>query len=223
MMEEKEREIVLPGSVIGDAGESKAGRGTFIEDGKIYAARLGILARRGDYINVIPLSGVYEPNAGDNVIGVVQETMKNMWVVDINAPYPAILTGEESPWRVGYGETERFLKTGDVVVASILRIDEARNIDLTMKCKPCRKVDEGIIIEIQPSKVPRVIGKGGSMLSVIKKYTGCWIFVGQNGRIWLKCDKNASLAIKAIRTIEREAHTVGLTQRIEKMLRDENG
>jgi len=218
------REIVLPGSVLGNVKEKKAGKGTFIENGTIYSSRLGIVEERNGYVNVIPLSGVYEPSVGDSVIGVVEEALRNAWIININAPYPALLGVEESPWKINYGETAKYLKAGDMVIAIISKIDEARNIELTMKGKPCRKIEDGIVIEIQPTKVPRVIGKNASMLSIIKKYTGCWIFVGQNGRIWLKCpEEKLAMAIDAIRKIEDEAHTIGLTQRIEKMLRDRNG
>ncbi|HDN95521.1 MAG TPA: S1 RNA-binding domain-containing protein [Thermoplasmatales archaeon] len=213
------RKIVLPGTEVGDAKSKLPGKGVFKEGDKIYASRLGILSEKGKYINVIPLSGVYDPNVGDNVIGVIQEVFKNAWIVDINAPYPAFLNLENVPWRVDYGETSKYLKVGDVIIATIAAIDEAKNIDISMKCKACRKIEDGIIIEIQPSKVPRVIGKSGSMLATLKKYTQCWIFVGQNGRIWIKGeDEKVNLLIKAIRKIEKEAHTFGLTQRIIKML-----
>lgn len=213
------REIVLPGSIVGDAKSKLPGKGTFKEGDKIYSSRLGILEEKGKYVNVIPLSGVYDPNVGDTVIGVVQEVFKNAWIVDINAPYPAFLTMEEVPWKMEYGETYKYLKVGDVIVAIIKLIDEARNIEITMKSKPCRKIEDGIIIEIQPSKIPRVIGKNASMLNILKRYTKCWIFVGQNGRIWIKGeDENVNLLIKALRKIEKEAHTFGLTERIIKML-----
>jgi len=213
------RKIVLPGSVVGDAKSKLPGKGVFKEGDKLFSSRLGILSEKGKYVNVVPLSGVYDPNIGDNVIGVIQEAFKNAWIVDINAPYPAFLNIENVPWKIEYGETTKYLKVGDVIIATIAAIDEARNIDVSMNCKPCRKIDEGIIIEIQPSKVPRVIGKKSSMLSTLKKYTNCWIFVGQNGRIWIKGkDEKVNLLIKAIRKIEKEAHTVGLTQRIIKML-----
>jgi len=213
------RKIVLPGSLIGDAKSKLPGKGTFKEGNKIYSSRLGILEEKGKYVNVIPLSGVYDPNIGDVVIGIIQEVFKNAWIIDINAPYPALLTMEEAPWKMEYGETSKYLKVGDVIVAIIKLIDEARNIEITMKGKQCRKIEDGIIIEIQPSKVPRVIGKNASMLNILKRYTKCWIFVGQNGRIWIKGnDENVNMLIKALRKIEKEAHTTGLTERIVKML-----
>ncbi|MBC7129107.1 MAG: RNA-binding protein [Thermoplasmatales archaeon] len=212
------RKIVLPGSLVGDKSKLP-GKGTFREGENIYSSRLGILEEKGKYVNVIPLSGVYIPNAGDTIIGVVEEVYRNGWIIDIKSPYSAFLSIENSPWEMGYGETSKYLKEKDIIIGIISNIDEAKNIDVSMKDKQCRKIEDGIVIDIQPSKVPRVIGKKGSMLSTIKRYTGCWIFVGQNGRIWLKGeDEKINLAVEAIKKIEKEAHTFGLTERIIKML-----
>lgn len=78
----------------------------------------------------------------------------------------------------------------------------------------------GQIIKITSSKVPRVIGKGGSMINMIKKLTQSRIIVGQNGWIWIssKNPELEKLAIEAILKIERESHTRGLTDRIKNML-----
>jgi exosome complex component RRP4 len=86
-----------------------------------------------------------------------------------------------------------------------------------MKDMLARKLFGGITIKITPYKVARVIGKGGSMIELIKKKTGSEIYVGQNGVIWIK-GGNKEKAIEAILTIEKEAHTVGLTEKIAKML-----
>ncbi len=90
-----------------------------------------------------------------------------------------------------------------------------------MKERGLHKLNGGQIIEIQPIKVPRVIGKKGTMISMIKKYTGCRIIVGQNGRIWIDGNTDGvEKATRAIRKIEAEAHTKGLTIRIEKLLKN---
>jgi exosome complex component RRP4 len=85
-----------------------------------------------------------------------------------------------------------------------------------------RKLVGGHIIDISHSKVPRVIGKGGSMISLIKKYTRCRMFVGQNGRIWIDGEpEEIFLAAKAIEKIENEAHVIGLTDAMNKYLSEE--
>jgi exosome complex component RRP4 len=70
--------------------------------------------------------------------------------------------------------------------------------------------------------VPRVVGKKKSMLNIIRDHTQTKIVVGQNGWIWIKGD-NTELAIKAIKKVEREAQSQGLTDRIIEMLEKEAG
>ena len=53
------RELVLPSQLLGDTKKYKAGVGTFVEDGKIYAERLGILNIKDNVITVTPLRGKY--------------------------------------------------------------------------------------------------------------------------------------------------------------------
>ena len=217
-----ERKIVIPGTPVGSADQHKPGRGTFKEGNMIYSNLLGILEERSEYLNVISLSGVYDPVEGDTVIGIVEEASKRNWLLDINAPYPALLRVDEVPWRVEYGETAKYINTGEVIVANVAFVNEARNIELSMRGNHSKKVDEGIIVDVQPSKVPRVIGKNGSMVALLREHTGCWIFVGQNGRVWIKGDDDKmSLLEAAINKIEREAHTSGLTNKIEEFLKRE--
>ena len=82
-----------------------------------------------------------------------------------------------------------------------------------------RKLDGGRLIEVNSTKVPRIIGKKASMISLIKEKTDTNIQVGQNGWIWLKGDPHGeNLAVEAIKKIERESHKSGLTEEIEKFL-----
>ena len=88
-----------------------------------------------------------------------------------------------------------------------------------MADRAARTIKGGRLLKISPTKVPRIIGKNSSMISMIKKETKCDILVGQNGRIWLNGEaERINLAVKAIELIEREAHTAGLTKRVEDML-----
>jgi len=84
-----------------------------------------------------------------------------------------------------------------------------------------RKLFGGEILEITPVKVPRVIGRGGSMLAIIRQYTRTEVSVGKNGRLYLK-GGNTALATLAILKICREAHLTGLTDRVTAFLREES-
>jgi len=219
-MSQDKREIVIPSQLLGDIKSNKAGRGTFIENGKIYSETLGILNKSSDFINVVPLKGRYNAVEGDFVIGIVLEAMASSWLVNINAPYPALLHVNEVPWDVEFGETGKYLNYGDSIMAKILQVDAEKKLQITLKDRNLYKIRGGYITYIEPSKVPRLIGKKGSMISLLKKYTRCRIFVGQNGRIWIDGDNNnISKVLRAIRKIEEESLTYGLTNKIEELLK----
>ena len=218
-MDEKKkfRKIVVPGEEIDEEG--KTGRGVFVENGKMYSEYLGIVEQRAGYVNVIPLSGCYIPKRGDRVIGKVVDLAPMNWVVDINAPYYAPLHVNDVPWRVEMGDTGRYLSIGDVILAKVSNVNELGQVWITMKEQGLRKLEGGHIIKISPTKVPRVIGKNGSMIQMIKEYTNCKIYVGQNGMIWIAgAPDDIIKVIKAIRIIESEAHTYGLTDKIKEFL-----
>jgi exosome complex component RRP4 len=87
-----------------------------------------------------------------------------------------------------------------------------------------RRLEGGHLVEVSHSKVPRVIGKGGSMIQMIQTMTDCRIFVGQNGRIWIDGElPNMLVAEGAIRMIAAEAHTNRLTERVKEFLENKAG
>lgn len=212
------REIVMPGDLL-EGDKLKPGAGTYVSNGNIYAALLGIKSVKSNYVNIIPLGGRYIPCVGDSVIGKVEDIGPSNWLIDINSPYPAPLHVNEVPWRVEFGDTARYMNVGDVILAKVLMVDETMRVQVTMKDQGLRKLQGGQIIEISHTKVPRIIGKSGSMIQMIKGYTNCRIFVGQNGRIWLDGEvDNIMHAIKAIQMIEEDAQSFGLTERVKAFL-----
>ena len=222
-MSQSEREIVIPSQFLGDCQQFKSGRGTFIENGKIYAQIMGILQRNEKYLNVIPLKGKYDSITGDMVIGIILEAMASSWLVDINAPYPALLHVNEVPWNVDFNETDKYLNAGDTIIAKVLSVDSEKKLQVTLKDRNLFKIKGGMIVEIDPSKIPRVIGKKGSMIQLLKKYTHCRIIVGKNGRIWIDGDIIMTRkTIQAIKFIERESIFFGLTDKIEKFLKQQS-
>jgi len=217
---ESQREIVVPGELLSEEAR-KAGPCTFVEEGKVYAACLGIKNTRPDQVSVVPLSGQYIPLRGDLVVGKIIDIGPSNWLVDINSPYPAPLHVNEVPWRVEFGETGKFMNVGDILLLKIVDVDEIKRISVSMQDHGLRKLTGGMVIDVSPSKVPRVIGRNGSMIQMLKNQTGCRIYVGQNGRIWVDGDlDNIVRAVHAIKLIEEEAHSLGLTEKVKKYLEE---
>jgi exosome complex component RRP4 len=73
---------------------------------------------------------------------------------------------------------------------------------------------------INSNKVPRVIGREGSMINLIKKETGCSIIVGQNGLIWLrgKTIEAELFAKEAITFVVEKSFVEGLTEKAQEFL-----
>ncbi|MCX6657180.1 MAG: exosome complex RNA-binding protein Rrp4 [Euryarchaeota archaeon] len=220
---ESVREVVVPGELLAISSK-KAGIGTYSEGGKIFASQLGIKTVRPDSISVVPLAGQYIPVTGDLVVGKIVDVGASNWLVDINSPYPSPLHVNEVPWRVEFGETRKFMTVGDIVLLMIVGVDETKRIRVSMQEHGLRKLTGGMVIEVSPSKVPRVIGKNGSMIQMLKNMTSCRIYVGQNGRIWIDGElDNIVRAVQAIRMIEDEAHSQGLTEKVKALLERSSG
>lgn len=213
------RKVVIPGDFL---GKGRAGRGAYSEGNKVYAKRVGLLDSKGELLYVIPLSGIYDPKKGDNVIGKIREIGLSKWIVDINSPYQGILPLSEAVDEfVDLTKTDlaKFFNFNDIIFAEILMVSRNKVVQLSMKSKRCRKLRGGRIIEVTPAKVPRIIGKNGSMVETIKKYTNTQIVVGQNGLVWIKGEYE-DLAAEAIYEIELRSHIKGLTDKIKQMLEE---
>jgi len=218
MMEIKE--IVLPGELIAEKKGRKAGRGTYFEGEKVFAGVLGIPRVDENEISVMPLSGVYTPSIEDKVVGIIQGVEISGWTVDINSPYLAFLPLSEGVSEfVDTQRTDisRFFDINDIISCKISKVTKSKTIQVSMRSIGSRKLYGGITIKVTPTKIPRIIGKGGSMISLIKEKTGCEIIAGQNGIVWMRGERKDK-AIEAIMTIERESHIIGLTEKIEKLL-----
>lgn len=215
-----EREIVIPGDMLGE-DPKLAGAGTYVRGGKVYSANYGLVDRRSN-IKVIPLSGRYIPARSDLVIGKVVDMTFSNWFVDINSPYEGMLHVSEFPERVDQTNMSKYLHVGELIIARVADVDPTMKVELTMRDEHLRILRQGRVIDISHVKIPRVIGRNGSMISMLKKDLNVSIFVGQNGRIWLKGDeKRVDLAIRTLFKIEREAHTSGLTDKIKEYISKE--
>ena len=235
--EDTSRVLVVPGEVLTEDTKSfLPGRGTILnkQKNKIISLNIGLKHIKKNYINVIPLRGFYTPRPGDKVIALVVDKNPVKYKCDINAkdfgqlkPKNTIKKGKARGFRGGNGaredyNTERF-DIGDILVVKILSADRLNKPELTTVGKYLGKKFGGIVISINAPKIPRVIGRNGSMIKMLKNLTKCNIFVTQNGRIWLKGEDltHERLLIEAIYKIASEAHTVGLTDRMQEFLINE--
>ena len=211
------RKIIIPGETIVSGNNFLPGEGTEKSGEEILALKYGIVEESNGLVKVIPISGVYYPRRGNVVVGKVENVTFNGWVIDIGAPENAFLSLMEVPRYVNKDEIEDVMNIGDAVVAKIWGINK-RGIDLSIKTKGLGKVDEGIIIKVNSNKVPRIIGKEGSMINLIKNETGCNITVGQNGLIWVRGEKidDELFAKKAILFVAEKSFVIGLTEEVKK-------
>ncbi len=217
-----DRKVVVPGDLLSEEAK-RSGEGTYVKNGSVYSLLYG-LANFRDKINVIPLAGKYIPGPGDNVIGVVKDITFSNWIVDINSPYDGLLHISEFPIRIESDEMSKHLRIGSSIMTRVADVDPTMKVELTLNDKKLGQIKAGQVIEISHTRVPRLIGKGGSMISMLKKEVNCNIFVGQNGRIWIHGGaEDMDLALKTITLIEKEAHTNGLTDRIVGFLKKEKG
>ena len=212
------REIVVPGDVLDGTG-MKPGDYAYVQGGKVRASVMGVRNVFQNTVGVIPLRGCYMPTSGDTVIGVIVDIGPSNWLVDIGAPYPAPLHVNEGPWKVEFGDTSRDLGMGNVVRLQVLSVDESKKIQVTMKDSGLRRLEGGRLVKVSHSKVSRIIGKSGSMISMLKNMTDCRITVGQNGMVWVDGDEeNADVAVRAIRMIEDKAQCGNLTDLVREFI-----
>ncbi len=211
------RHVVVPGEVIVSGDDYLPGDGVRREGDNVIANRFGMAEVLGRVVKVISLSGAYVPRRGNVVLGRVTDITFNGWLSDIDCPGNAFLPIAESPRFINQHEMDQFLAIGDTLAAKIWSI-KGRGIDLTIKGKGLGKLEGGFIFRINASRVPRIIGREGSMINLIKDETGCQITVGQNGWIWIKGDtsEQALLARRAVEYIADKVHVEGLTEHMEE-------
>ncbi|MEN2974375.1 MAG: exosome complex protein Rrp4 [Candidatus Caldarchaeales archaeon] len=208
-----EREIVLPGQLLSDNGE-RSGEGTYHLEGRVYASKVGFATLRNNRVCVIAFKGAYVPQEGDRVIGTVIDVKPNGFEVSLGRHLTATIRIPDKK------EVQALnLKIGDVIYANV-RESGLRGIFLDAGGR-IKKISSGLLVNMHPLKIPRLIGKRGSMINMIKKESGCELIVGRNGFVVIDgpTPANEFAAISAIKMIDREAHSQGLTERVRNLIK----
>ena len=169
------------------------------------------------------MTGRYIPKGDDLVVGKVISHSAMSWEVDINSCYLGILPASDVFGRDFSSHADDLtakLGNGDLIAARIVNFDRTRDPLITISGRELGKIDSGELIKISTSKVPRLIGKRGSMIQMIEEATNANITIGQNGIIIASCENpdGLSKAIRAINMIEEDSHRINLTDMVKKML-----
>ncbi len=198
------KKIVVPGELVSDE-RKRLGENVFLQDGKIFSNVLGIARVDGSTAYVVALRGSYRPQVNDLIVGVVSSEVYAGYFVDSNTVNSSFVSKKD---------LRDPLKPGTVVSAKVMDIRENGDLELGF----VRVFYGGTVIEVPPMKVPRMIGKNGSMLDVLKNGTGCNLMIGRNGWVWVKGGDQQKLGM-ALELISTQAHLSNLTNRVADFLK----
>lgn len=219
---DNKRKYVIPGDVV-TTGPFRPEQNVELQGNKIISTTIGISEIYDDSVKVIPLTGKYIPKINDLVIGKVISHTSLSWELDINSCYVGFLPAQDvfgRDFSAHADELTSKLKSGDLVAARIANFDRTRDPLVTISDRDLGKIDTGVLIQISPSKVPRLIGKRGTMIQMIEMATDAAITIGQNGWVVVSCESPEGLlkAKKAIEMVNEKAHVANLTDQVKEML-----
>ena len=212
------RKYVIPGDVV-TTGPFRPEQNVILDGNNIIATTIGISEIYDDSVKVIPLTGMYIPKIDDLVIAKVNSHTSLSWELNINSCYVGFLPAQDVFGRDFSAHASK-LKTGDLVAARIANFDRTRDPLVTISDRDLGQIDSGELVEISPSKVPRLIGKRGTMIQMIEMATDAAITIGQNGWVVISCESPEGLlkAKKAIKMVNEQAHIANLTDQVKEML-----
>lgn len=210
----------MPGETIVNGDDFLPGDGARREGKNILASRYGLAETTNKLVRVIPLSGAYVPRRGNVIIGTVVGVTFKGWLIDFGSHQNGFLNVTEVPRYIGRGELRDHFDFGDTVCAKVFGTDGG-NVDLSVKLRGFGRVQGGQLVNVNPNKVPRVIGKEGSMVNIIKGASNCDVTVGQNGVIWVIGDKieDELNARRIIEFICENSFLAGLTEKVEEYIK----
>jgi exosome complex component RRP4 len=219
---DSKRKYVIPGDVI-TTGPFRPEQNVILEGTKIISTTVGVSEIYDDSAKVISLTGKYLPKIKDLVIGKVINHTSLSWELDIDSCYVGFLPASDvfgRDFSAHADELSSKLKRGDLVAARIANFDRTRDPLITIADRDLGKIESGDLVKISPSKVPRLIGKRGTMIQTIETATNAVITIGQNGWVVISCENPEGLlkAKKAIQMVNDYAHVANLTDQVQEML-----
>ena len=220
-MSKTNRKYVLPGDMVAEGNQPSLAN-LYRRGDQLLSSRVGMAEVTNEGARVIPLSGPYLPRVDDVVMGIIVDHSAFAWEVDINSCFFAFLPAQSvfgRDFSPAHDDLSSKFNSGDLLAGTILAFDRMRDPLLSVSGPGFGKIPNGEVVKISPPKVPRLIGKKGSMIRMIESASGARLSVGQNGLIVITGNADSmSVATRAIRKVDDEAHLADLNQRIEELL-----
>ncbi len=220
-MPDLKRRFVIPGEVVAH-GSLRAETNVMRVGDKIVSTRVGMAEVAHDAVRVVPLSGPYIPRIDDLVVGKVIDYSAFSWEVDMNSCFFGVLPAQSvfgrdySPAKDSLTDK---LAVGDMIAAKVIAFDRTRDPLLSISGPGLGRIPRGQTVRISTAKVPRLIGKKGSMIRSIETGTNCRMLIGQNGVVVVVgAAEDILRAIRAVNLVEEQAHSPDLTERVQRLL-----
>lgn len=215
------RRFVIPGEVVA-RGNLRAEANVMRVDDKIVSTRVGMAELAHDSVRVVPLSGPYIPRIDDLVVAKVIDYSAFAWEADINScffgilPAASVFGRDYSPAKDSLTDK---LAIGDMIAAKVIAFDRTRDPLLSISGPGLGRIPRGQTVKISPAKVPRLIGKKGSMIRTIEQGSNCRMLIGQNGVVVIVGAFEDTLrGIRAVNMVEEQAHSPDLTEKVMELL-----
>ena len=217
-----QNQFVIPGDVI-ITGSYTPEQNVILDGEKVMSTAIGFYEIEDNRVSVIPLTGLYTPKIDDLIIGKIMSHSALSWDVNINSYYNGMLPASDifgRDYLPSKDDLSLKLCVGDIISTRIINAGGSRGPLLSISGQNLGKIDSGELVKISPTKIPRLIGKHGSMIQTIEASTNATITIGQNGLIVVSSDETNGLlkALTAIRMVDEQAHLVDLTDKVKKML-----
>ena len=210
-----EQRLVTPGAAIGPATGRRVGTGALIQGDQIIATRVGLVRERHGTVSVDPVASTYMPRSGDLVIGTVVEARSNLWFLDINGPFQALLPMSLAPWKVEFGGTRDHADINDSLLMRVQEVDEVQNVVATMRGIGLRRLAEGAVLLVDVQHNDTLRAEGAALLKRLRDLSDCRIVLADNGRMWVD---GADAGIDWLRSLFRDVAAAGRTDTLNSIV-----
>lgn len=222
------RVIALPGIPI-YKGQAQRIDEKIIKDFRGYVASLvGVAQISNKTIDLIPYKDIYRPVKGDYIVGVVVGYAPNGWFIDIGSYVKAFLPAADvlnKRFDPRKDELSKYFKIGDILGLYVSEVRRLGNLLVTVKDvkkakdKKLGRLSDYYIIKVWSTKLPRIIGKKGSMVKLLKEKLNGDLIIAQNGVILYKGPYEKFVILnKIIALITAKTFATGLTEYVNDLI-----